>query len=382
MKISFIGQKGIPANSGGVERYVEDLAERVLKLGNEVVVYTRPYYTSTDLKEYKGIKLVSLPSIHTKHLDAITHTFLATIHACFKGTDVIHYQSIGAALVSWIPKAFKPKIRIISTLQSKDYEHQKWGSFAKFILRLGETMMCRFSDEIIVVTEPMKQYVQKNYNMPVHYIPNGSNLYEAGGVETIKQWGLEPKQYIVAISRLVRHKGLGYLVQAYKHLGLTDKRLVIVGDGSFTDDYVRELKTLVGDDERIIFTGQQTGQTLAELYDNAYLFVQPSESEGLSLALLEAMARRLPVLVSNINENIEAIGDAGFIFENKNVDDLREKLRFILTESELAQEKGEAGRKRIEEKFNWDKIAQEVVTVYNSAAIKELSFSDESSNIA
>lgn len=127
MKIAFIGQKGIPAVGGGVERYVEDVATRLAALSHEVIVYTRPNYTPSFLTEYKGVSLISLPSIPTKHLDAISHTFLATLRAIFSGVDIIHYQSIGPALLSWLPKLLRPKIKVISTLQSRDYEHLKWG---------------------------------------------------------------------------------------------------------------------------------------------------------------------------------------------------------------------------------------------------------------
>ncbi len=367
MKIAFIGQKGIPATGGGVERYVEDLSVRLAGLGHEVVVYTRSYYTPRQLKNYQGVKLISLPSWHSKHLDAITHSILASFHAAFSGAEVIHFQSIGPALVCWLPKLLNHKIKIVSTLQSRDYEHQKWGTFAKLMLKLGERLMCQISDEVVVVTRLMEKYTKDKYGNIPYYIPNGANLYQEVGAELISQWGLTKGNYLVAVSRLVRHKGLSYLVKAYQSLGQTDKKLVIVGDGAFTDDYVTELKALAQGNDNIIFTGNQTGDTLAQLYANAYLFVQPSESEGLSLALLEAMSRRVPVLVSDIPENKEAVQEAGFLFANKNTDDLLAKLRWLLTEDDLVKDRGQAGRQLIEVKFNWDIIAKDMVAVYEQA---------------
>ena len=90
MKIAFIGQKGIPAKSGGVENHVEEVAARLAQKGHEVFVYVRNNYTEKNLEDYRGIKLVHLPSISTKHLDAISHTLFATIHALFQKYDVIH----------------------------------------------------------------------------------------------------------------------------------------------------------------------------------------------------------------------------------------------------------------------------------------------------
>lgn len=379
MKIAFIGQKGIPARGGGVERYVEDLSVRLAspKLAsegefsstNEVIVYTRSHYTPKKLKTYKSVKLISLPSWHSKHLDAITHTILASVHATFSRVEVVHFQSIGPALVAWLPKLLNPKIKIVSTLQSRDYEHQKWGVFARLMLKLGERMMCAVSDEVIVVTRSMENYVKEKYDVTSHYIPNGANLYQEVGGELISQWGLTKDNYIVAISRLVRHKGLSYLIKAYQDLGETDKKLVIVGEGAFTDGYVQELKALAAGNENIVFTGNQTGDTLAQLYANAYLFVQPSESEGLSLALLEAMARRVPVLVSDISENKEAVNEVGFLFKNKDTNDLLEKLRFLLNEVELVKDRGLAGRELVKTQFNWDIIAKDVLAVYEQALL-------------
>jgi len=367
MRIAFIGQKGIPGIGGGVERYVEDLAVRLAKLGQEILVYTRPYYTPKQLKEFSGVKLISLPSLKTKHLDAISHTILACLDVIFRQVDVVHFQSIGPALLCWLPKLLNPKIKIISTLQSRDYEHRKWGALARWSLRLGEKLMCYFSDEVLAVTQPMKNYVRIKYGREAIYLPNGANLSEPTGNHLIKQWGLEAGNYIVYIGRLVRHKGVGHLIDAYNLLE-TDQKLVIVGAGAFTDDYVKMLKAKAQNNPNIIFTGNQTGQTLAQLYDNAYVFVQPSESEGLSLALLEAMARRRAVLVSNIRENLEAIGSTGFSFEDRNIYDLANKLKALLANPQLVAVKGLEARERVAQHFNWEIIAKNLLMIYTKTA--------------
>jgi glycosyltransferase involved in cell wall biosynthesis len=371
MKISFIGQKGIPAAGGGVERYVEDVATRLASLGHDITVYSRPNYTSKSLNSYKGVNIKSLPSLPTKHLDAISHTFFATIHALFSRVEVLHFQSIGPALLAWLPKLLNSNIKIVSTLQSRDYEHLKWGSFACFMLKLGERFMCRFSDELIVVTETMRQYVRSEYGLEAIVIPNGANLYESvEGTNHINNLGLKKDDYIVAISRLVRHKGLSYLIEAYNQI-TTDKKLVIVGAGSFTDDYVAEIKNLASSNSNIIFTGSQSGEALAELYSHASLFIQPSESEGLSLALLEAMSRKIPVLVSDISENTGAVRDGGFSFKNKDKDDLANKISYILAHPLEAQERAGKAHSIIEQYYNWETIVASIDTIYQRVATKK-----------
>ncbi len=366
MKIYFIGQKGIPARGGGIERYADDLAVHLAGQGHEIFVYTRPYYTSRSRKNHQGVKLLSLPSLRTKHLDAISHSLLASLDVLRRDADIIYYQNIGPSLVSWIPKLFS-RAKIVSILQSPDYDHKKWGRFARFSLRLGERIMCRVSDQLITVNKSLKDHIRTKYGREAHLIPNGAVINRrVRPVEISKRWGLEENNYIFSASRLVRHKGINYLIEAYNRLE-TDKKLVIAGEGAFTDSYVAELKRLASGNPNIIFTGNQSGRILAELYSNAYLFVQPSESEGLSLALLEAMAYGRGILVSDIQENRETIDRAGLIFKSKSSKDLEEKLAYLLKHPELIEEKGKEARARVKKYYNWNIIARDILKVFAEA---------------
>jgi glycosyltransferase involved in cell wall biosynthesis len=370
MKIIFIGQKGIPAVSGGVEKHVEELSTRLVQSGHEVLVYTRKNYTDKNLKEYRGVKLVSLFNFPTKHLDAISHTFLACLDASFRRkADIIHFHSIGPSSLIWVVKLLNPKTPVVATFHTQCYFHKKWNRFARVYLKFGESVLCRFADRVITVSEVLKKYVKEKYNREAVYIPNGVSIPEIIPAAEIKKiWNLEKSEYILAVSRLVRHKGLQYLIDAYKKIS-TNKKLVIVGGGFFTDKYVEELKRAAEGNENIIFTGQQSGRVLEELFSNAYLFVQPSESEGLSIALLEAMAYSLPVLVSDIPENKEAIGEMGFIFKTKNSRDLAEKLEKLLGEENLLTGKGELGQAWVKGKYDWEKVTKDIINIYEGLLV-------------
>ena len=138
MRIAMIGQKGLPAKFGGVERHVHELSVRLVKIGHKVTVYSRKWYTGGKDKKFAGVEIQHLPSIRTKHLDAITHSFLATLNAIKNKSDVIHYHGIGPSLVSWIPRLFAPRIKVITTFNSIDRKHEKWGLGARLILKLSE----------------------------------------------------------------------------------------------------------------------------------------------------------------------------------------------------------------------------------------------------
>lgn len=369
MKIAFIGQKGIPAKSGGVERHVEELAIRMAEAGHEVFVYVRSNYTEKSLREYKGVRLIHLPNIQTKHLDAITHTLVASVDALFRGYDIVHYHGIGPSLLSWIPKVFTWKAAVITTFHCQDYYHQKWNAAARCALKAGEFMCCKVPDKTIAVSKILQQHVLKTYGEEAAVIPNGAEVSGSQKTDILAQWGIKPKKYVLYAGRLIKHKGVHYLIEAFKQLEDSARvpnafKLVIVGDGFHTQDYVEYLKTISDGRESIVFTGAQTGEALAQLFSNAYLFVLPSETEGLSLALLEAMGYGLGVLVSDIKENLEPLSDNGFVFKNKNVSDLRDQLAFVLNRADEVRRMGEKAHRHIENQYSWNSIARDTLGLY------------------
>ena len=369
MRIAIIGQKGIPAKGGGVEKHVENLAVNLVKAGEDVLVYNRINYRPEKLKDYQGVQIINLPTIGSKHLDAIVHTFLSIIHLSTQKVDIIHLHSIGPGLLAWLVKLIKPKTKLIFTFHCQDYYHQKWNAVARHMLKLGEKIGHKYADEVIAVSKSLQSYSYKRYNRQVNYIPNAVEKVNIISANIIKEkWGLDKDNYIVSISRLVKHKGIHYLIEAYKKLN-TDKKLVIVGSSSHTNDYVQYLHNLAKDNKNIIFTGLQNGDTLNELFSNAYIFVQPSEEEGLSISLLEALSYKLPIIASDIPANAEVLGDTNVLFKNKNVDNLKEKLESLINDSDLALKLSEKGKERVEKYFNWPKVSKDIIDVYKKVLL-------------
>lgn len=367
MKIAMIGQKGMPTQYGGVEKHVQELSIRIAATSpHEVIVYTRPWYTSAQKTKYRGVRLVSLPSIKTKHFDAISHTFLSILHASFKErVDIIHIHAVGPALLTWLARIVQPRAKVIVTFHCIDRQHQKWNLFAKFMLWLGEWSAMKFAHQVVSVSQTLQNYAYEVYKRSTEYIPNGIEPVQPQPASMIsRQFDLEENGYIAVIARLVRHKGVHYLIDAYKRLDTT-KKLVIVGGSAFTDDYVEELKHQAGDDPNIVFTGNQTGQMLAELFSNAYCYVLPSESEGLPIALLEAASYGKAILASDIPANVEIVQHCGLTFKNGNVNDLAEKLRTLLDHPELVEETGKQARKYVLEHYLWDSIAVDTIRLYD-----------------
>lgn len=372
MKIAFIGQKGIPAKSGGVEKHVEKLSARLAALGHDVTVYVRPHYTDPALTEWGGVRLVSIPSIRTKHLDAISHTFFSTMHAMFSDYDVIHYQSIGPSTLSFIPRVLKHTARVVATFHSRDYFHAKWNRLAKMFLLFAERLTCTIPEATIVVSRGMAEYARSRYGVEGVYIPNGAEGEKVETTEFLRAFGLKENRYVLTVSRLIRHKGIHYLVKAFQELEDTGKlpnnfKLVIVGTHAETPEYEQYLKTMSAGRENILFLGEQTGQALAELFSHAALFVQPSEDEGLSIALLEAMSYGLPVVASDIDGNHEALDGAGAYFEPKDVEGLKSEMAALLARPDEMKLLGSLARVRAQGSYSWEAIARQTADVYEEA---------------
>lgn len=369
MKIAFIGQKGIPAIAGGVEKHVEKLAVRLAAEGHEVTAYVRAHYTPRSQKEFEGVKLVHVPTLNTKHLDAITHTFFATLHALFSSYDVIHYQSIGPSLLSVIPRVFKPKARVVATFHSRDYTHKKWGFFARTFLHIAEYITCTVPERTIVSSETLIDYAKEQYGRDVTFIPSGAEVTYESDTQALNQFGLRSKKYLLAVHRLVPHKGTHYLIKAFKELEDTNRipnnfKLVIVGAAANTEEYEAFLKHLCEGRSNILMVGEQTGKTLETLYSHAYLYVQPSEQEGLSLALLEAMGHGLMPLVSDIEPHKEAVANTGAFFPVKDVEGLKKELAYFINRSDEVTALGRVAQERIKEHYSWEAIAKKTIEVY------------------
>ncbi len=366
MKIAYIGQKGIPMTQGGIEAHVENLAVEMAKRGHEVYVYARPNYTDKNLKEYKGVHIINLPSISTKHFDAISHTFISSIHACFQNYDIIHYHGVGPSLMSFIPRIFS-RAKVIGTFHCMDRFHQKWNRIAKSFLLLGEYTVCKFPHKTIAVSPIIKDYAKKHFKKEIVEISNGFSVTKNQNTDKLEELNIKPKKYFLAISRIIAHKGLQYLIEAFNKLENNEYQLVIVGDTFHNAEYSEYIKKLSDSNKNIILTGQQQGEALNQIFTHAFCFVIPSEGEGLSITLLEAMAHGLPTIASIIDGNQCFIDkDLVYSFENKNVNELQNRMQYIISNQQQAIEKAKNTEKYIREHYSWDVVANEIEKLYKS----------------
>ena len=369
LNIAMLGQKHVPSREGGVEIVVEELSTRMVQRGHDVTCYNRKghhisgkEFDSKKLREYKGVKLKSVFTINRKGLAAMSSSLFASIKVALGRYDVVHYHAEGPCGMLWIPRLFGK--RCIATIHGIDWQRAKWNGFATKYIRFGERIAAKCADEIIVLSRHVQDYFYETYNRKTVFIPNGVNKPEIKEADLIKdRWGLEKDSYILFLGRLVPEKGITYLLKAFRG-GHTDKKLVISGGSSDTEDFERELRKLAEDDERIIFTGFTEGQELEELYSNAYIYVLPSDLEGMPLSLLEAMSYGNCCLTSDIPECTEVVEDKAVIFKKGDIEDLRAKLQYLSDNPDIVQSYKETASGFICNKYNWEDIVDKTLELY------------------
>ena len=364
MKIVVLGLRGFPNVQGGVETHCENLFTRIATRGHEVIVLGRKPYMNPALPEYKGVRLVAVACPRTKFLEAFLHTLLGVLKARALDPDIVHIHAIGPSLM--VPVARLLGMKVVTTNHGPDYAREKWGRLARAILRLGEYLGGRFSDAVIAITEPIAEHLRKAFHCDPVVIPNGVVIRTPStGQDAIRQYGLDPARYVLAVGRLVPEKGFHDLLEAFGKADLAGWKLVIAGRADHEDAYSMDLRQKAMALPAAVMAGFVTGEPLFELYSHAGLFVLPSYHEGLPIVLLEAMSYGLSVVASDIPANRQAGLPDGRFFPAGDVDKAGERIRYYATQSFTIEEKSrQIGF--IARNFDWDRIAAQTIGVYQT----------------
>ena len=370
LKIAMLGHKVVPSRRGGVELVLTTLCPLLVNKGHEVTCFNRSFdkveneYVSTvKNNSFSGVHLKKVITIDKKGLAAMSSSFFAALSCAFSNYDIIHFHAEGPCAMLWIPKLFGK--RCIATVHGLDWQREKWkNGFGSKYIKFGEKILAKYADEVIVLSKGVQKYLRDTYNRETTFIPNGVIKPQTREANIIKErYGLNKDEYICTLSRLTEEKGIHYLIEAYQQIK-TDKKLVIAGDTSDTDDYVKRLKEMAKDNPNIIFTGFVSGNLLDELYSNAYLYILPSNLEGMPLSLLEAMSYGNAVLGSDIPEIADVVEDKAVLFKKSNVEDLKNKLKNLLNNKELVTKLKNEASNFICNKYNWEEIADKTIELY------------------
>jgi glycosyltransferase involved in cell wall biosynthesis len=346
--IAFIGQKGIPAEfpgTSGVEFYVEHRASELVQLGSHASCYVRSWATPPNIKIYKQIKLIHVPTVNTKHLDATVHSLLSSLHVCFTSADTVWYQASGPAIFSFIPKLFGKKI--VVTIHALDWQRAKWGVIAKAFIRLGEWVGCMAADDIITVSPALSEYILRTYRRPSVIDPPIIKKKPRPNPSIITQkYGLKGNDFILYVGRFVPEKRLEWLINAYNHLNPTPVGLVIAGGPTNSREYEIMLRSLAQNNRNILFPGWMFNQEKVELLENCLAFVLPSSLEGYPYVISE-LSKKKPLLVSDAVAKGISRKHLTYTFKEESYEDFKNKLLQILSKHAATPGVGVVGRTRV-----------------------------------
>lgn len=359
--IAFLGSRGVPARYSGFEVVVEQLGARLAERGHEVIVYNRiPGYQSPS-KIYRGMKTIDLPTIPTKTLDTIAHTFLSSIHAIFARYDIIYLCGVGNASFGGLLRLFGSKV--IINVDGADFRRAKWGSFAQSWLQTSERWATILSNTIIADNREIVSRYEREYGTKPLYLSYGCIIrdqkIEAG---ELAKWGLQPRKYILFVSRLTPENGADLLLKAYARC-TTDLPLVICGGANYEQSHYRTLQSLA--DKRVIFTGARYGDSYLELSQNALCFVMPATIEATRLVLLDQIGMGSAILYKDCPATREVVGEAGEPFgADDSSESLTAKIQFLTENPDYCQELGDRAMQRARRLYDWNVVVDEYEKVF------------------
>ncbi len=362
LRIAFLGIRGIPASYSGFETFVEQVAKRLVRRGHDVTVYNRSTFVLYRGRDYLGVKLVHLPTVPSKHLDTLVHTFFCALHAFFHPYDISYICGVGNA-----PLAFLLRLRgtkVILNVDGADWQRDKWGKFARLYLRLCERIATWTPHVIIADSRVIQKRYRELFGVQTLFIPYGANIRRHEGSDVLERFGLERERYVLFVGRLVPENCAHTLIRAFNRVE-TDLKLVIVGDAPYADEYKEALKKEAG--RRVVFTGYLFGEEYQEISSNAYLFVLASGVDGTRPVLLDQMAFGNACLVRNTPANMEVIGDCGAWFEHRNdEEDLAVKLQHLADHPEEIVALRAAAEERVRVKYSWERVTDRYELLYRA----------------
>jgi len=365
MRLAILGTRGIPANYGGFETFAEELSQRLVSRGHEVTIYCRSHHVDRNLKEYKGVRLRTLPTLKYKYLDTVVHTFLSAINAAPKRFDAV--LVCNAANSPFIPILTWTGTRVAVNVDGLERKRKKWNWMGRAYYRLGELASVWFASEVVTDAGVIKDYYLTQYGAPSTMIAYGAEVERQIDPEAIGRYGVEPNGYVLYVSRLEPENNAAMVIEAFKDVR-TDLKLVIVGDAPYASEYKEHLKSLAANDQRIIFTGFVFGKDYKSLQQNAYAYVHATEVGGTHPALIEAMGYGNCVLAYKTPENVEVVGPAAIVFSDSA--ELRARLQQVIQDPPMVEQYRAAAQDHVRREYSWESITDKYEVLFRKMSAK------------
>ena len=365
-----MGTRGIPAKYGGFETFYEQLGARLASRGHYVVAYNRPHVTGhRELTSYRGVRLIHLPSIGTKHLETITHTALSVLHGATRRFDIVYVCGVGNAPLAWIPRLFSA--RVVLNVDGADWARRKWGRGAAQYLRLTERLAGVVANVVVADNPAIRARYVADYGIEAVYVPYGAELVRDEATNTLETFGLTSRRYVLWVGRLEPETRVEELIEAFLRVRPLGFRLVILGDAPFAKAYRAHLELLASED--VLFTGYQFGVPYRQLASHAFAYVQTSPTSGTSPALLEEMSVGNAVIVRGTAANRAVIGDAGLAYSvDDPIDGLAACLSLLFDQPSTVEDLRLRAAELARTEYDWDIITDQYEEMFNRLASRNV----------
>lgn len=363
LKIALLGSRGIPARYGGYETLMEEVSVRLQKMGHEVTVYCRSHYTAAEEKEVDGVRLVTLPTVKTKYLDTPVHTLLSCSHAMFRGYDAA--LVVNAANALFLPLLRLGRLPVALHVDGIEKRRAKWGAAGRLVYALSERLACVLPNALVTDAEVIRDHYESRYGAGSTLITYGVDPRPPSQTGVLERLGLVPKRYFLYVSRFEPENNPHRLVEAYRSVS-GDLPFVMVGDAPYADSFISDFRSAA--DSRVLFPGAIYGDGYRELLSEALAYVHGTEVGGTHPALVEAMGYGNCLLVNDVPENREVVGDCGLWFRAEEPTEVAAAFERVLADEELAHRLGEAAGARASRLYSWNRVAEQYEDLFRRLA--------------
>lgn len=362
IRVAIIGSRGYPYVYSGYETFVKELSERLVQRGIHVKVYCHKNLFTNFPKEVNGIELVYIPTIETKSLSQLIHSFLSMLHACTSKTDVI--LAVNAANGPWglIARIFRKPTCI--NVDGMEWLRPKWKGLGARYFRFSAWLATKWYDRIITDAEEMRKVYLEEFQADSTVIAYGANIRFSQNPGLIEAFGLKPNEYYLIVGRLIPDNNADLLLNGFLAAN-SGKKLVIVGDVPYKDQYADNIKAKAANNIR--FLGYITNSDiLAELYHNCFAYLHGHEFGGTNPTMLKAMAYGTAILALNTRFNQEMLENGKFgLFFEKNDHSIAALMQQVEHETSLINDLKMASRNGLSAKYNWDNISDTYIALLN-----------------
>jgi len=363
MRICIIGSRGYPYVYSGYETFVSEVAPRLVAMGVEVHVYCHKQLFKERPTEVNGIRLHYFKSIKTKSLSQWSNSFFCTWHAVRQKYDVILYVNSANGIFGVLTKLFRKKTAI--NVDGLEWLRPKWKGLGSKVFYFASKMATRWMDKIITDAEAMREIYLQEFKTDSTVIAYGANIRYSKHPELIRNWKLKSNDYYLIVGRLIPDNNALLILQEFI-LSNTKKKLVIVGDVPYTDEYAINIKKI--QDPRVLFTGYvNNSDELAELYHNCFAYFHGHEYGGTNPTLLKALAYGCAVIALDTNFSREVLKNHEFgLYFDKTSNNLSDLIDKIEQEPSTLERYKQISRKRITENYTWEKITLQYYDLFSA----------------